>query len=53
MKACGRAVPGGDRRRHLDARREARWRSDAERDTFHAAVDRARAVYRKLAAEAK
>ncbi len=30
----------------------ARWRSDAERDAFRAAVDRARAVYQKLAAEA-
>ena len=29
------------------------WRSDAERDAFHAAVDQARAVYAKLEAEAK
>ena len=30
----------------------SRWRSDAERDAFRAAVDRAQAVYSKLAAEA-
>ena len=29
------------------------WRSDAERDTFRAAVDRARSVYQKLIAEAE
>ena len=32
---------------------KARWRSDAEKEKFRAAVDQARAVYRKLAAEAK
>ena len=31
----------------------ARWRSDAEKEKFRAAVDQARAVYAKLAAEAK
>ena len=30
----------------------SRWRSDAERDAFRAAVDRAMAVYKKLRAEA-
>jgi TolB protein len=30
----------------------SRWRSDAERDAFHAAIDKARAVYQKLLAEA-
>jgi hypothetical protein len=32
---------------------KSRWRSDAEKEKFRAAVDQARAVYRKLAAEAK
>jgi hypothetical protein len=32
---------------------KSRWRSDAERDAFKAAVDRAAAVYEKLAAEAR
>ena len=32
---------------------KARWRSDAEKEKFGAAVDQARAVYGKLAAEAK
>jgi TolB protein len=32
---------------------KARWRSDAEKAKFRAAVDQARAVYQKLAAEAK
>jgi hypothetical protein len=30
----------------------SRWRSDADRDAFKASVDKARAVYQKLAAEA-
>jgi hypothetical protein len=32
---------------------KSRWRSDAERDAFRAAVDRALAVYEKLAADAR
>lgn len=32
---------------------KSRWRSDAERDAFRAAVDKASAVYQKLAADAK
>jgi TolB protein len=32
---------------------KSRWRSDAERDAFKAAVDRALAVYAKLAADAR
>ena len=32
---------------------KSRWRSDAERDAFKAAVDRALAVYQRLAADAR